>query len=57
MQFLEKLREFLVLTNFFRNFISHRSGKTTQIFTNKPVYLGLSLTRISKIVMYKFCPD
>ena len=29
--------------------------KKTQIFINKPVYLGLSILQISKIVMYEFC--
>ena len=31
--------------------------KKTQIFTNKPVYLGLSILEISKIVMYNFWYD
>ena len=29
--------------------------KNTQIITNKPVYLGLSILEISKIVMYELC--
>ena len=28
--------------------------KKTQIFINKPVYLGLSILKISKITMYEF---
>ena len=28
--------------------------KRTQIFTNKPAYLGLSIREISKILMYEF---
>ena len=31
--------------------------KRTQIFTNKPIYLGLSILDISKIVMYEFWYD
>ena len=31
--------------------------KKTQIFTNKSVYLGLSILKISKIVMYNFWYD
>ena len=28
--------------------------KKTQIFMNKPVYLGLSILELSKILMYEF---
>ena len=42
--------------NFFRTFISHRNKKT-QIFVNKPVYLSLSILKLSKIVMYEFWYD
>ena len=38
---------------FFWKFISHRNEKNTNIY-KKPVYLGLSLLEISKIVMCKF---
>ena len=31
--------------------------KKTQIFINKPVYLGLSILELSKIVMYEFWYD
>ena len=31
--------------------------KTTRIFMNKSVYLGLSILEISTIVMYEFCYD
>ena len=31
--------------------------KKTQILVNKPVYLGLSVLQISKIVMYEFWYD
>ena len=31
--------------------------KRTQILTNKPTYLGLSISDISKIVMHKFWYD
>ena len=39
-------------TIFFSKFINHKN-KEIQIFMNKPVYLGLSILQISKIVMYK----
>ena len=31
--------------------------RKTQIFMNKPVYLGLSILEVSKIVMYEFWYD
>ena len=31
--------------------------KKTQMLMNKPVYLGLSILELSKIVMYEFCYD
>ena len=31
--------------------------KKTEIFMNKPVYLGLSILELSKIVMYEFWYD
>ena len=31
--------------------------KRRQILINKPVYLSLSILKISKIVMYEFCHD
>ena len=34
----------------FWEFISHRNGKNM----NKPVYLGLSILEINKVVMYEF---
>ena len=37
-------------------FISH-SNEKTQILMNKPVYLGLSILEISKIVMWEFWYD
>ena len=36
---------------FFRKFINHINEKT-DIFMNKPVYLGLSILKISKIAKY-----
>ena len=38
---------------FFCNFIGNRNEKT-QIHMNKPVYLGLSILKLSKVVMYEF---
>ena len=43
-------------TIFFWKFINHKN-KEIQIFMNKPVYLGLSILQISKIVMYKVWYD
>ena len=31
--------------------------RKTQIFMSKPVYLGLSILEVSKIVMYELCYD
>ena len=41
---------------YYRKFISNRNEKT-QILMNKPVYLGLSISDLSKIVMYEFWYD
>ena len=41
---------------FLRKFISHRDEKK-QTLMNKPVYLGLSILELSKIVMYEFWND
>ena len=42
----------------YNNFFSEKSlfidMKKTQIITNKSVYLGLSILKISEIVMYEF---
>ena len=42
--------------NFFSKFFSNRNEKA-QIFMNKPVYLGLSISEMSKIIMYEFWYD
>ena len=42
---------------FHRTSISNRNEKKTQIFMNKPVYLGLSILELSKILMYEFSYD
>ena len=41
---------------FFRKFVSNRNEKKkkTKVKMNKPVYLGMSILDISKMVMYKF---
>ena len=31
--------------------------RKTQIFMNEPVYLGLSVSDLSKTVLYEFCYD
>ena len=41
---------------FFGKCISHRNEKT-EIFLYKPVYLGLSILELSKIVLFEFCYD
>ena len=44
---------------FHRTSVSNRNGKKkankqTEILMNKPVYLGLSILKLSKILMYQF---
>ena len=41
---------------YYRKFISNRNEKT-QILMNKPVYLGLSISDLSKTVMHEFWDD
>ena len=38
----------------FRGFSSNRNEKKIQVKMNKPVYLGLSIQKISKTLMYEF---
>ena len=43
---------------FHRKFISNKyEEKTTKTLMNKPVYLGLSILDLSKILMYDFWND
>ena len=42
---------------FHRKFISNRHFKKVGMFINKPVYLGLSILELSKILNYKFQYD
>ena len=44
-------------TRFFRENLLAIETRKTEIFTNKPVYLGLSRLELSKIVMYEFWYD
>ena len=45
-------------TKFFtENLIAIEMKKNPQIFMNKPVYLGLSILELSKILMYEFWYD
>ena len=45
-------------TKFFsENLLAIEMKKKTQILMNKPVYLGLSILELSKIVMYEFWYD
>ena len=39
---------------FHRTSISNRNEKKTEILMNKPVYLGLAILELSKILMYEF---
>ena len=41
----------------FRKFIRNRNKKKNKCKMNKPVYLGLSILEISKILMYEFWYD
>ena len=59
----EKKRNYLVSepnyhsTKFFtENFLAIEMRKT-QIFMNKPIYLGQSISKLSKLVMYGFWHD
>ena len=59
----EARRAYLVLepnyhtTKAFPNNLLAIEMKRTQILMNKPIYIGLSVLEISKIVMYEFCYD
>ena len=59
----ERRRNYLVsepnyhTTKFFTEYLLSREMKKRQIFMNKPVYLGLSILELSKILMYKFRYD
>ena len=56
----EKRRNYLVSepnyqsTKFFSENLLAIEMRKTQLFMNKPVYLGLSILELSKIVMHKF---
>ena len=59
----ERRRNFSIRTklshykDFNRKFISNRNEKKTETLLNKPVYLGLSILELSKILMYEFWYD
>ena len=59
----ERRRNYLVsepnyhTTKFFRENVLAREMKKKQILMNKPVYLGLSIPELSKILMYDFWCD
>ena len=42
---------------FTKNLLAIEMKKKTDILMNEPVYLGLSIIELSKILMYKFCYD
>ena len=56
----ERRRNYLVLepnyhtTNFFKENLVAMEMKKREILMNKPVYLGLSILELSKILMYEF---
>ena len=61
---IEKKKKLLSIRNklskqkvFHWKFVLAIKMKKTQIFMNKPVYLGLSILELSKIVMYEFLYD
>ena len=39
---------------FYRKLISNRNEKNREILMNKPIYLGLPILELSKILMYEF---
>ena len=48
-------RNYVVLEpNYFSDNLSVIVRERTQVLMNKPVYLGLSILKISKIVIYQF---
>ena len=57
---IERRRNYLVLepnyytTRFFTENLLATEMKKTEILMNKPVYLGLSILELSKILMYDF---
>ena len=60
---IERKRNYLVLeanyhtTKFFTEKLLAIGIKKTEIFMNKPVYLGISILQLSKILMYDFWYD
>ena len=59
----ERRRNYLVseqsyhTTKFFIEHVLAIEMKKTEILMDKPVYLGLSILELSKILMYEFCCD
>ena len=59
----ERRRNYLVsdpnyhTTKFFTEYLLEIEMKKTEILINKPVYLGLSILELSKILMYEFLYD
>ena len=59
----ERRRNYLVsepnyyITKLFTEYLLTIELKKTEILMNKPVYLGLSILKLSKILMYKFWYD
>ena len=50
-------KQTIIQQRFFWKFISHKNEQAKTFLMNKPVYLGLSILEISKIVMYEFWYD
>ena len=49
--------QIVILLNFSQKFISNRNEKEKEIVMNKPVYLGISILELSKILIYEFWYD
>ena len=54
---LFSIRTKLCYRTFFKELLLAIEMKTTEILTNKPVYLGLSILELSKTLMYEFWYD
>ena len=47
----------IVIYKFFRRKFISKEKKKTEILMNKPVYLGLSILELSKVLMYEIWYD
>ena len=51
---MENLRKYSDIKLVTEHLLAIEMKKKTDILTNKPVYLGLSISELSKILMYEF---